>query len=198
MGTSPHLSVCEWLLKVVGFSNLNLSGIDSPKLLALRETFETDLRYTGLRNFVKSGTAWRDVEGLDTINKIPALPVKGTHTILSPSRLLRDLLVTFVGLADVVCTTPIGSEQKPYKSFKKTADTVVLDEARGVSRGDALVAMASPRAERRREPTPPNCHDILRIRTTCISTSSPFTQKRASLSRSSSKSLGTRHLSLCS
>ncbi|EPE07755.1 dna helicase [Ophiostoma piceae UAMH 11346] len=116
------LSVCFWLLEVVSTSS---SSSTLPKIVALRDKFTTDVLFSELRDFV-AGTPFAECHPLGS-EKPPTMTV------------IRHLASLILAAADVVCTTPYTSQEKPYKAVCGAAGAVVLDEAGALTKSDALM-----------------------------------------------------------
>ncbi|KAK3360832.1 P-loop containing nucleoside triphosphate hydrolase protein [Lasiosphaeria ovina] len=123
---APHLSTCQWLLRVI--KPAKLKDNFPPRLQSVREQFD-GARYRGLRQFVQGAGDYSDA-GYDD----------GEKGFVTPDALVVELLIAMVSQADAVCTTPHGSEDRLYRMYKKGARGIVLDEAGAMLQADmALV-----------------------------------------------------------
>lgn len=88
-----------------------------------------------MRRFVVGEIKFAEIPGSDEGMNTPA----GPDAPISPTKLLRTLLVSIVNAADAVCTTPHASWDRPYKAFNEASDAAILDEAGAMCKADALI-----------------------------------------------------------
>jgi len=121
---SLKLSPCEWLLKVMGARDFQLTADDPKCLHDLREQVVADALYEGLRKFAAGEISYDEFQ-----SSTPAA-----------SQLILDLVKTIIMMADAVCTTPFCSSQDPYSKFNSNvAKGIILDEAGAMWQADALL-----------------------------------------------------------
>lgn len=113
------LSLCDWLLKVVGAPGHRLAANDKPELLQLRDKFAADDDCAVLRRFVQNGA-----------------PMGVKLSLLAAH--FEAIMLGILAVADFVCTTPHMSQDTAYKHFADSADAVVLDDAGALCKADAI------------------------------------------------------------
>ncbi|KAF4982633.1 hypothetical protein FZEAL_1782 [Fusarium zealandicum] len=144
------LSLCEWLLKIIQFANFDLDPLDDPALFRIREAFETEDQYAGLRSFVVGDTTWEDLEepAKESAKKRkPTVPLAQPESASAQSALpepqtadqIYHLFEVILRTARAICTMPHMSDENPYRKFKDQADAIVLDEAGEMWKADALL-----------------------------------------------------------
>ncbi|KAH6848227.1 P-loop containing nucleoside triphosphate hydrolase protein [Chaetomium sp. MPI-CAGE-AT-0009] len=124
-----RLSVCEWLLKVVGAPGYQLAEIDPQQLHNLRKEFLGNAHYDTLRLWLegKLDSGFRGQRD-------------GTSDTRSPCEIAEELMVQIIMRANAVCSTPHLASQSPYKLYnREQAKGVVLDEAGAMHEADALL-----------------------------------------------------------
>ncbi|KAK6225857.1 hypothetical protein QIS74_01904 [Colletotrichum tabaci] len=152
---SQPLSPCEWLLKLVGFDELKIDPLDSPKLFDLRQSFRNDRRFAGLRAFVTQDIPLHKVRDFvvssGTSHAAPDKNRKEKNMTVQQERderlraehwareLIKYLLVDIVESADVLCTTTHMSRDTHYGAFRESAKAVVLTDAGSMSKAEAIV-----------------------------------------------------------
>jgi hypothetical protein len=124
-----RLSVCEWLLKVVGAPGYELAEIDPQQLHDLRKEFLRKAHYDTLRLWLEGKLHSDFREQRD-----------GTLDTRSPCGIAEELMVQIIMRANAVCSTPHLASQSPYRLYNKDqAKGVVLDEAGAMHQSDALL-----------------------------------------------------------
>jgi hypothetical protein len=118
-----HLSICEWLLKLVCFKNFSLDMHDSPAILEGAKAFATFPKFGALRDWVGGKIDYRDIDA------------QGSD---SPRAVLRSLAITILRKADAVCTTPFLAMDPKYSAWNRRAKVTVLDEAGAMLMVDAV------------------------------------------------------------
>lgn len=152
---SQPLSPCEWLLKLVGFDELKIDPLDSPKLFDLRQSFRNERRFAGLRAFVTQDIPLHKVRDFvvssGTSHAAPDKNRKEKNMTVQQERderlraehwareLIEYLLVDIVESADVLCTTTHMSRDTHYGAFRESAKAVVLTDAGSMSKAEAIV-----------------------------------------------------------
>jgi hypothetical protein len=124
-----RLSVCEWLLKVVGAPGYELAETDPQQLHDLRKEFLEKAHYDTLRLWLK-GELDSGFRGQRD----------GTLDTRSPCEIAEELMVQIINKANAVCSTPHLASQPPYRLYNMdVAKGVVLDEAGAMHEADALL-----------------------------------------------------------
>ncbi|KAK3293556.1 P-loop containing nucleoside triphosphate hydrolase protein [Chaetomium fimeti] len=124
-----RLSVCEWLLKVVGAPGYKLAEIDPEQLHDLRKEFLGKAHYGTLRLWLegKLDSGFRGQRD-------------GTSDTRSPCEIAEEVMVQIIMRSNAVCSTPHLAGQPPYRLYNRDlAKGVVLDEAGAMHVADALL-----------------------------------------------------------
>lgn len=117
-----HLSLCEWVLKLVGYQQYSLDPLDSKTLHASREDYLIYPHLRPLREFFCGEKTWKEI--------VQDWKTAGQTQDKHPTHLLQKLMRWILLAADVLGTTTEACDDELYAPFiKATAKVNIVDNA---------------------------------------------------------------------